>query len=305
MIRGGKLATLSLVVTLAGGCASTGQTTYRMTTQDGGFVITTGGGRMLPYFTADVDGNLPADRAVADARFGRRRKRVEDWYARRDPDMLGDYRVHQLRDLAMIPVGIVLIPVNFVKSVTRGFIKRKPGIRAEAELLALQAFIADDVQNEDVGGAKTLKVGDLIRMFGGYENDQWLAGQSYWSGTVKAFTGPGHPSPLAIVQLSRRVRCHSTEGDLLILRLRHPGDRWGRVGIVYGYLFQAMPTEQMLQEAGYLSSPDRNEELSGQLVDTHIQYKRNDVEDFVNEYTREYGEITPGHSGVKREKGGR
>ena len=140
------LVGLSLVMASAWP-ASAAETRYRMVEKSGEYLITTGGGRLLPLFTSDEDGNLPENLAVAQARFARRKDRIERWYAKWEPDLLGNYRQHELRDLAMIPVEILLIPVDFVRSITPKP-KTKKKVRREVEYISIEAFIAEDCRQE-------------------------------------------------------------------------------------------------------------------------------------------------------------
>ena len=83
---------------------------------------------------------------------------------------------------------------------------------------------------------RDLKIGDIIDLFGGYDNDDWLGGYGPYHGRIERFVEWNCDAPLAIVRLDRSATAEDVSGEYLVLGLRHQGARWAVVGIAFGFL---------------------------------------------------------------------
>lgn len=108
----------------------------------------------------------------------------------------------------------------------------------------------------------TLKVGDRVRLSGGYDMDpKWLSGKECYVGRVTEFIPGQNKLPAAIVQLDSPIAFENTIGDIVVLELRYVGARWGRTDIVHVELCNFTPEAK--------SWKDRKQ---GKWVESHASY---------------------------------
>jgi hypothetical protein len=73
----------------------------------------------------------------------------------------------------------------------------------------------------------TLKVGDRIRLSGGYDMEpKWLAGNDCYFGAITEFIPGQNQTPAAVVKLDHAITFDDTTGDIVILELRYEGAKW-------------------------------------------------------------------------------
>jgi len=88
----------------------------------------------------------------------------------------------------------------------------------------------------------TLKVGDKVRLSGGYEMEpKWLVGESFYTGTVIEFILGQNKTSAAVVKLDRDITFDDTTGDIVILKLRYEGAEWKRSETVHVELCSFVP----------------------------------------------------------------
>jgi hypothetical protein len=110
---------------------------------------------------------------------------------------------------------------------------------------------------------KRLRVGDRVRLFGGYEAEpRWLGGETERRGRVVAFLAKEGAEPAAVVELDTPIQVDEHRGSLAILHLRYSEARWARREVVHIELSDAMPEQE-----GSLTRP------LGQWVESHASYE--------------------------------
>jgi hypothetical protein len=91
---------------------------------------------------------------------------------------------------------------------------------------------------------RTLKVGDRVRIYGGYQvPPQWLGTAEAVYGTVLAFV-PSESAPRrsdAVVRLEQPLAFMRARGNIMIMSLRYVNQRWRRHGVVHLELYGAVP----------------------------------------------------------------
>jgi len=88
----------------------------------------------------------------------------------------------------------------------------------------------------------TLKVGDRIRLSGGYDMvSKWLAGHDCYVGTVAEFIPGQNQVPAAVVKLDHPITFEDTTGDIVVLELRYVGAKWADKETVHVELCNFMP----------------------------------------------------------------
>ena len=105
---------------------------------------------------------------------------------------------------------------------------------------------------------RSLKVGDKVRLSGGYDGPTWINGSVFIDGEVVGFIKKNPDTKLTVVHLERTIKAKSVEGDYLVLSLRYVGAKWIRSEIVHVELFDSLP-----QEGG----------KSGVWIESHAVYK--------------------------------
>jgi hypothetical protein len=72
-----------------------------------------------------------------------------------------------------------------------------------------------------------LKVGDRIRLSGGYDMEpKWLGGKECYLGTVVEFIPGQSRPPAAVVKLDDAITFDDISGDIVVLELRYVGAKW-------------------------------------------------------------------------------
>jgi hypothetical protein len=112
-------------------------------------------------------------------------------------------------------------------------------------------------------GPNTLKVGDRVRLSGGYDMiPRWLCGKDEHIGTVTRFM-PGQNQDLAaVVKLDSPITVEATTGDVVILELRYVGAKWKEKETVHIELCDFDPEPK--------SWKDRKQ---GKWVESHASYE--------------------------------
>jgi len=88
----------------------------------------------------------------------------------------------------------------------------------------------------------TLKIGDKVRLNGGYDMEpKWLAGESFYIGTVIEFIPGQNKTSAAVVKLDRDITFDDTTGDILVLELRYDGAKWKKSETVHVELCNFVP----------------------------------------------------------------
>lgn len=106
---------------------------------------------------------------------------------------------------------------------------------------------------------KSLRVGDRIRLSGGYDaNPSWLGSRISIDGEVLNFIAD-EPSPSAIVRLDEPLSTENLTSNTVGLRLRYQGARWTRSEIVHVELLPDSP--------GASGSGER-----GNWIESHASY---------------------------------
>lgn len=110
----------------------------------------------------------------------------------------------------------------------------------------------------------TLKVGDRVRLSGGYDMEpKWLAGQDYYLGTVEEFIPGQNQNQAAVVKLDNAITFDDMTGDIVVLELRYVGARWKQKETVHIELCDFMP------EAASWKSRKQ-----GKWVESHASYAK-------------------------------
>ena len=110
----------------------------------------------------------------------------------------------------------------------------------------------------------TLKVGDKVRLSGGYDMEpKWLAGENCYTGTVTVteFILGQNKSPAAVVKLDHEITFDDTIGSIVILELRYEGAKWKKSETVHVELCNFVP------EAATWKSRKQ-----GKWVESHASY---------------------------------
>ena len=78
-----------------------------------------------------------------------------------------------------------------------------------------------------VFGRAELKVGDRVKIHGGYEMEpRWLCGKAARSGTVRSLIPGQNEEEAAVVKLDAPIVVDGYEGDIVVLELRYVGAKW-------------------------------------------------------------------------------
>jgi hypothetical protein len=73
----------------------------------------------------------------------------------------------------------------------------------------------------------TLKVGDRIKLYGGYDMEPvWLCGKDIHLGKVSSFIPGMHNQPAAVVKLDDPITVDGITGNIVVMELRHVGAKW-------------------------------------------------------------------------------
>jgi len=124
-----------------------------------------------------------------------------------------------------------------------------PLSRAENEALRKAARCAS-VENQlrDVARSEGrdvpdhhVRIGDRVRLFGGYEDTEWLRGHQDVRGVVEDFIPGFDEVPLAVVKLDEPLAVRGTHRRWAVLQLRYVGATWQNVGIVSVELVESRP----------------------------------------------------------------
>jgi hypothetical protein len=87
-----------------------------------------------------------------------------------------------------------------------------------------------------------LKVGDRIRLAGGYDMDpKWLAGSESYTGIVSEFIPGQNKANAAVVRLDQAITVDGISGDILVLELRYEGAKWKGTETVHVELCDFVP----------------------------------------------------------------
>ena len=86
-----------------------------------------------------------------------------------------------------------------------------------------------------------VRIGDRIRLFGGYDDLSWLGGRNDVRGVVEDLVPGENDVPAAVVKLDEALHIRQTHGRWVVLHLRYVGATWQNVGIVHVELLEARP----------------------------------------------------------------
>lgn len=112
--------------------------------------------------------------------------------------------------------------------------------------------------------ARRLKVGDRVKLSGGYDFEpSWLGGIAYYRGVVSAFIPGQDEAPAAVVRLDHTITAKGTTGEIVVLELRYVGQDWESTGTVHVELCDFLPEEKPWQQR-----------RQGKWVESHATYKR-------------------------------
>ena len=108
-----------------------------------------------------------------------------------------------------------------------------------------------------------LKIGDRVRLSGGYDQgSDWLGGLASISGVVTAFV-PAGEAPAAVVNLDEPFVSESVTGDWVVMQLRWVGSRWVDEGVVHVQLCDVEPERKAWAEGQH-----------GRWVESHASYAK-------------------------------
>jgi len=108
-----------------------------------------------------------------------------------------------------------------------------------------------------------LKVGDRVRIFGGYDMiPRWLCGGNEHIGTVILFMPGQNEETAAVIELDSPVTVEETTGDIIILELRYVGAKWQDRETVHIELCDFEPEPRPWKER-----------KQGKWVESHASYK--------------------------------
>jgi hypothetical protein len=125
----------------------------------------------------------------------------------------------------------------------------RPLSRAEDEELRARArYSSVEEQLRDVARREgrdlpdhDVRIGDRVRLFGGYEDIAWLGGRNEVRGVVAEFIPGENDVPAVVVQLDEALHVRRTQGRWVVLQLRYVGATWQNVGIVHVELLESRP----------------------------------------------------------------
>jgi hypothetical protein len=110
---------------------------------------------------------------------------------------------------------------------------------------------------------RVLRVGDRIRVSGGYWDAPWLGGRSSVDGTVAAFIPSVSDTDDLVARLDAEVVSELGRGDIAILHLRYVGAAWSDTGTVHIELCDFVPDATCW-----------NSRRKGKWVESHATYTR-------------------------------
>ena len=84
---------------------------------------------------------------------------------------------------------------------------------------------------------------------GGYDHEpMWLQGGEGYAGEVAGFIPGQNAEPAAVVRLDSPLRLNESQGQYLVLELRHEDARWLSTGIVHVELCSFLPESVRWQD---------------------------------------------------------
>jgi hypothetical protein len=86
-----------------------------------------------------------------------------------------------------------------------------------------------------------VRIGDRVRLFGGYEDIEWLGGHQDVRGVVEDFIQVFDEARLAVVKLDEALPVGGAHRRWAVLQLRYVGATWQNVGIVSVELVESRP----------------------------------------------------------------
>lgn len=109
-----------------------------------------------------------------------------------------------------------------------------------------------------------LRIGDRIRLSGGYDNKPtWLGARTSIEGVVLTFVeSSGAASRSAIIKLGSALSAEGLSSDLIALDLRYKSARWGQHELVHVRLLNEMPGGEDQSRAL----------LNGKWIGSHASY---------------------------------
>ena len=148
----------------------------------------------------------------------------------------------------------------------------RPPSRAEDEALRKAArYSSVEEQLRDVARRegrivpdRHVRVGDRMRIFGGYEDIEWLGGRTDVRGVVEDFIPGEIDTPALVLKLDEALQTDRAHGRWVVLQLRYVGATWQNVGIVNVELLESRPPAMPRYRP------------TGSLVETHAAYELTD-----------------------------
>ena len=115
---------------------------------------------------------------------------------------------------------------------------------------------------------KKLKIGDRVKLFGGYDEkeSEWLNGKEAYYGEIVGFLPNQHKGKDAIVNLEEEIIFRGIKGKILILTLRYKEAFWTKAEIVHLHLFKSIPKENEWLNIG-------RSEWDKTHIESHAAYK--------------------------------
>ena len=109
-----------------------------------------------------------------------------------------------------------------------------------------------------------LKVGDRVRLFGGYDQEPaWLSWREAVRGTLASFIPGQNEEPAAVLRLDEPLTAEGAAGDIVVLELRYVGARWENHGVVHVELCDFDPEPKTWSER-----------RQGRWVESHASYEK-------------------------------
>jgi len=112
--------------------------------------------------------------------------------------------------------------------------------------------------------SEKLRVGDRIRLLGGYDMEpKWLGGNTGYFGRLLCFIPGQNDTPAAVVKLENPITVDHLTADIVVLELRYVGEEWKTQATVHIELCDFMPEPKKWQER-----------RKGKWIESHATYRK-------------------------------
>jgi hypothetical protein len=95
---------------------------------------------------------------------------------------------------------------------------------------------------------QTLKVGDRLKLSGGYEDLRWLGGRGFTFGTVTALIPGQNDQPAVVARLDEPLEVAGLRARIVVLELRYVDAEWGPSETVHVELCDFEPESKRWQD---------------------------------------------------------